>query len=74
MQNSFKPAEINLLTRVIEQACAKLGGCDDSTKEWIAARVLARASEGEWTFDALLSVALYGSSTGVENGTSHETI
>ena len=68
MQNSFDPAEINLLANVVERACAQLGGCDDTTKEWIAARILARVGEGERNFDALLSLALTVSKTGAEHG------
>lgn len=58
MQNSFDPKEIAVMTQVVDQACAELGGCDEITKKWIAARVLARAAEGECDFDLLLSVAI----------------
>jgi hypothetical protein len=68
MQNSFDPTEINLLAKVVECACAQLGGCDDTTKEWIAARILSRVSDGERNFDALLSLALNGSKTGAKQG------
>ena len=73
MQNSFDPIEIDLLVNVVERACAQLGGCDDTTKEWIAARILSRVSDGERNFDALLSLALNGSKTGAEHGAECKT-
>jgi hypothetical protein len=74
MQNSFDPTEINLLANVVERACAQLGGCDDITREWIAARILARVSDGERNFEALLSLALSVSKTGVEHGAWCKTL
>jgi hypothetical protein len=58
MKNSFDPNEIATLTHVVDQACARLGGCDEITRETIAARVLARAAKGECDPDLLLFVAI----------------
>jgi hypothetical protein len=60
MQNSFNPTEVNILAKVIDEACLKLGRIDDMTKENVAARVLDYAAQGERDFETLLSVALHG--------------
>jgi hypothetical protein len=61
MLNSFDPNDMALLMEVVDQACVKIGGCDEATKAVIAARVLKSAGRGGRDFDTLLSIALYGS-------------
>jgi hypothetical protein len=60
MQNSFNPTEVNILAKVVDEACQKLGCVDNTTKESVAARVLNYAAQGERDFETLLLVALYG--------------
>jgi hypothetical protein len=60
MQNSFNPIEVNILAKVVDEACLKLGHADDMTKQKLAARVLDYAAQGERDFETLLSVALSG--------------
>jgi len=60
MQNSFNPNEVNILAKVVDEACQRLGHVDDVTKQNLAARVLDYAAQGERDFDKLLSVALNG--------------
>ena len=60
MQNSFNPHEVEVLAKVVDEACKKLGCVDDATKQSLAARVLDYAAHGERDFDTLLSVALGG--------------
>jgi len=60
MRNSFDPQEMALLIEVVDQACLRLGGSDDSTRAVIAARILGHAGEGKRDFATLLSLALYG--------------
>lgn len=57
MQNSFEPHEIALFRRVIDVACAEIGGCDQATEIYMAHRIFCRAQSGEWDFVALLYVA-----------------
>jgi len=58
MQNSFNPNEVDILAKVVDEACLKLGAIDDATKEHLATRVFFYAAQGERDFDTLLSVAL----------------
>jgi hypothetical protein len=60
MKNSFNPAEVNLLAKVVDVASQKVGCADLRAKEMLARRVLCLAGQGERDFDVLLSVALYG--------------
>jgi hypothetical protein len=60
MQNSFNPSEVDILDKVVDEACRKLGRSDDATKENVASRVFFYAAQGERDFDTLLSVALNG--------------
>lgn len=61
MLKSFAPKDMALLMEVVGQACVEIGGCDEPTKAVIATRVLKSAGRGGRDFDALLSIALYGS-------------
>lgn len=61
MQNPFNPREMSVLIEVVDEACLRLGNCDDSTRAVIAARILAHAGEGKRDFATLLSLALHGS-------------
>lgn len=60
VRSSFNPDEMDLLAKVIEDACAKLGRVEDREKQLMAARVMSSASGGESAYHALLSVALNG--------------
>jgi hypothetical protein len=60
MEHYFNPDEINILGRVIEKACLRVGCADERAKEMLALRVLDRAARGERDFDELLSAALNG--------------
>ena len=60
MNNSFNPNEVELLAKVIDAACQKVGCADERAKEMLALRVLDHAAQGERDFDALLSAALNG--------------
>jgi hypothetical protein len=60
MQNSFNPNEVDILAKVVDVACQRLGYVDDTTKQMLAYRVLNYAAEGERDFETLLSIALNG--------------
>jgi hypothetical protein len=60
MKNSFNPNEVEVLAKVVDEACQKLGHDDEMTKQNLAARVLHYAAQGERDFNTLLSVALSG--------------
>jgi hypothetical protein len=60
MGNSFNPDEMNLLAKVVDEACRKVGCADERAKEILAMRVLRLAARGERDFGALLSAALNG--------------
>ena len=60
MNNSFDPAEVNLLAKVVHEACLKVRCADQRAKERLAMRVPCVAARGEHDFDALLSAALHG--------------
>ena len=60
MTYSFNPAEMNLMSKVVDEACLKIGCADERAKELLALRVLNRAVEGELDFETLMSVALNG--------------
>jgi hypothetical protein len=60
MKNCFNPNEIDILVKVVDEACQKLGTIDDAAKEHLATRVFFYAAQGERDFDTLLSVALNG--------------
>ena len=58
MQNSFNPNEVEMLAKVVDEACQKLGYVDETTKQMLAHRVLNSAAKGERDFETLLSIAL----------------
>ena len=58
MKKSFNPADVNLMGKVVNEACLKIGCADERAKELLALRVLRRAAEGEHDFETLMSVAL----------------
>ena len=58
MQGSFNPNEVNILAKVVDEACLKVGCADKRAKEMLALRVLDYAAQGERDFQTLLSVAL----------------
>ena len=60
MGNSFNPDEMNLLAKVVDEACLKLGCADARTKEIIADAGPPPCGPGERDFGALLSAALNG--------------
>ena len=60
MQNSFNPNEVDILAKVVDEACQKLGYVDETTKQMLAYRVLNYAAQGERDFETLLSVVLNG--------------
>lgn len=60
MQNSFDPREVETWMRLVDKACAELGGCDDATRNLIAARVISCASRGQSDPTIVLSFALNG--------------
>jgi hypothetical protein len=62
MKNSFNPAEVNLLAKVVDEACLKVRCADLRAKEMLAIRVLCIAAQGERDFDVLLSAALNATS------------
>ena len=55
---SFNPTEVDIMAKVVDEACQKLGYVDDTTKQMVAYRVLNFAAQGERDFDKLLEVAL----------------
>ena len=57
-KNSFNPNEVEILAKVVDEACLKLGYVDETTKQMLAYRVLQYASQGERDFETLLSIAL----------------
>ena len=65
MKNSFNPADMNLMGKVVNEACLKIGCADERAKELLALRVLNRAAEGERDFDKLLATALGGGPSNV---------
>ena len=60
MKNAFNPHEMNILAKVVDEACLKVGCADERAKELLALRVLDRAARGERDFETLMSVALDG--------------
>jgi hypothetical protein len=58
MENVLKPVEVELLARIVSQACTAIGGCDDLTKETIAWKVITAANLGERDYQTLMSIAL----------------
>ena len=60
MRSSFNPDEVNLLAKVVEEACLKVGCADERAKEMLAVRILDHAARGERDFDKLLMFALGG--------------
>ena len=60
MNNSFNPSEVDMLAKVVDEACQKLGYFDNATKLNVAARVLDYAGQGERDSEKLLSIALNG--------------
>lgn len=60
MNNSYNPNEVDILAKVVDEACLKLGCVDEVAKQAIAARVLNYAAQGKRDFETLLSVALNG--------------
>ncbi|WP_119271452.1 hypothetical protein [Taklimakanibacter deserti] len=58
MQNAFNPAEIALFSKVVDEACLKLG-CDDAERATIAARILSFAAKGTRDYETLLAVATF---------------
>jgi hypothetical protein len=58
MENSFNPKEVDILAKVVDEACQKLGYVDETTKQMLAHRVLNYAAQGERDFETLLSIAL----------------
>lgn len=58
-KNSFNPDD-QLLTKVVDEACRRVGSIDDVTKEVLALRIRAYVAEGERDFDRLLVFALGG--------------
>lgn len=63
MDNSFNPKEMDVLVKVVDEACQKLGGVDEATRQMVATRVLNYAAQGKRDFETLLSVALNGKAT-----------
>jgi hypothetical protein len=59
-KNSFNPAEVDIMAKVVDEACQKLGYVDETTKQMLAYRVLNYAAQGERDFETLLSIALNG--------------
>ena len=57
MQNAFDPPEIELFSKVIDDACRRLG-CDDALKAMVAARVLSYADQGMRDYETLLAIAM----------------
>lgn len=55
---SFNPTEVDIMAKVVDEACQKLGYVDDTTKQMVAYRVLNFAAQGERDFGKLLEVAL----------------
>ena len=60
MKNAFNPKEVEVLAKVVDEACLKVGCADERAKEMLALRVLDHAAQGERDFEKLLSVALNG--------------
>ena len=61
MKNSFKPDEIIVLAKVVDEACRKVPCADEKAKELLAMRVLDRAAaQDELDFQTLLTFALNG--------------
>ena len=54
----FEPHEMALFTKIIDDACLKLG-CDDAQKEIIAARVMSWASKGSRDYETLFAIATF---------------
>jgi hypothetical protein len=57
-KSSFNPNEVDMLAKVVDEACQKLGYVDDTTKQMVAYRVINYAAQGERDFDKLLEIAL----------------
>lgn len=57
MQNAFEPDEVELLAKVVNDACVKLD-CGEALKPIVAARVLSFAAKGTRDYDTLLDIAV----------------
>lgn len=57
MRNALMPDELDMVAKVTNEACDRLG-CDEAIKATIAARVLGFANIGERRYETLLAIAL----------------
>jgi len=57
MKNVLTPDELDMVAKVTDEACQKLG-CDEAMRAIIGARVLGFANKGERRYEMLLAVAL----------------
>jgi hypothetical protein len=57
MKNVLAPDEVDMVSRVTDDACQKLG-CSDVMRATIATRVLGFANRGERRYETLLAIAL----------------
>jgi hypothetical protein len=56
----FNASELDVLTRVLRQACADVGPIDDRIRSKIANRILSLACDGERDFETLRRHAIAG--------------
>jgi hypothetical protein len=57
MNNVLMPDEVEMVSKVTNEACEKLG-CDIAVRSAIAARVVGFANKGERRYATLLAIAL----------------
>jgi hypothetical protein len=57
MKNALTPDELDMVSKVTNEACDTLG-CGDVMKATIGARVIGFANKGERRYETLLAIAL----------------
>jgi hypothetical protein len=57
MTNALMPDEVDMVSKVTDEACEKLG-CDQVVREAIASRVVEFANRGERRYQTLLAIAM----------------
>lgn len=57
MRNALMPDELDMVTKVTDEACQELG-CGEAVRSTIAARVIGFANKGERRYETLLAIAL----------------